>query len=641
MDFLRRCSRLTRFEEELVAQSRRVVEGAFALGERISLQVSRATGDAVVDRYQSIFSPTSPSHSSSLATSQDDEALASSALLQEQHTCEETSETQGPEQTQTFPSDLVPVSLSSALPGLAGALPSVPPLSSSQDSDCSPHLAKQQTLREDTSDAQGPVQKHTAFDDAVPASLDYELVSSELRASDTLSSPLRERALCGATEGALPVVGGENFEGKEGSGSGWTQEVLLAAPSRAACGAERLEGAKVDQRDGAAGALVSGSTILDLDAHCMTKIFSRLGNSSLRACSLVCRQWLDASNYARNTLTLQGQPRIAFLPRMLSRFSDLRFVQLMDSGKGSELQGTVPICLSDALLALLAQSCPHLFRLTLVRCGVVSDAGLATVLRCCPELRTLRMDHCEGFSGAAFEGVQCALEQLNLHYCSGLTDAGVGAVASACPTLREFTVRMEGQVAALAAGFENVALLCPSLEKLTAIACGITDTTLRRFAGNCPLLSDIRIASEPGITDGGIVILRCRLARLDHLTLVNNRHLWQVPRSGRMQLKDLGVGNLDRATDQMLQRISEEKSLEALRIVSCPALTDATVRKIMFGCCQLDRLLIADCELVTSEILKAYIESGSKARVEIRGCKGVKREMLPKEVRLSGKIVIG
>ena len=120
------------------------MEGAFALGERISLQVSRATGDAVVDRYQSIFSPASPSQSPSLATSQDDESLASSALLQEQHTCEETAETQGPEQTQTSPSDLVPVSSTLALPGLAGALPSTPPLSSSQD--CSPRLAEQQTV---------------------------------------------------------------------------------------------------------------------------------------------------------------------------------------------------------------------------------------------------------------------------------------------------------------------------------------------------------------------------------------------------------------------------------------------------------------------------------------------------------------
>lgn len=90
----------------------------------------------------------------------------------------------------------------------------------------------------------------------------------------------------------------------------------------------------------------------------------------------------------------------------------------------------------------------------------------------------------------------------------------------------------------------------------------------------------------------------------------------------------------------MLQQISEEQSLEELRIVGCPALTDATVRKILFGCHHLRSLLIADCELVTLEFLKAYAESGSKAKVELKGCKGVKEKILPEEVRLLGKVVI-
>lgn len=89
----------------------------------------------------------------------------------------------------------------------------------------------------------------------------------------------------------------------------------------------------------------------------------------------------------------------------------------------------------------------------------------------------------------------------------------------------------------------------------------------------------------------------------------------------------------------MLQQISEEQSLEELRIVSCPALTDATVRKILFGCRHLRHLLIADCELLTLEILKAHAESGSKAKIEVRGCKGVQEKMLPEEMRLSGNVV--
>lgn len=236
------------------------MEGAFALGERFSFQVSRATGDAVVDRYESIFSPPPLSQSLSLATSQDVEALASSALLKEQHTCEVTSdESQGPEQTQDDFSDLVPNSSSSAPSGLAAGLPSTPPLSSSQDiSAHSSQVAKQQILREDTLDAQELEQKHDASEDAVSAALDYELVSSVLLASDDMSSLLYERGLCGGVEGALPVGGGGRSEGEEVSGRGGSQELFWAEPSKAACRVEDLEEGEINNGEGIGDATFRG-----------------------------------------------------------------------------------------------------------------------------------------------------------------------------------------------------------------------------------------------------------------------------------------------------------------------------------------------------------------------------------------------
>lgn len=43
---------------------------------------------------------------------------------------------------------------------------------------------------------------------------------------------------------------------------------------------------------------------------------------------------------------------------------------------------------------------------------------------------------------------------------------------------------------------------------------------------------------------------------------------------------------------------------------------------------------------MTSEVFTAYQESGSKARLTVEGCKGVRAEMMPVELRLSGKVAV-
>lgn len=114
---------------------------------------------------------------------------------------------------------------------------------------------------------------------------------------------------------------------------------------------------------------------------------SFLGNASLKACSLVCREWLDVSNNTRDYLTLRGGLHVARLPKLVARFPDLRFVMLKDlAGSSGEGQGLVTASLDNASLQLLAQSCPRLVRLSLVHCGVVLDEGLAAVLTGCAEL---------------------------------------------------------------------------------------------------------------------------------------------------------------------------------------------------------------------------------------------------------------
>jgi hypothetical protein len=107
-----------------------------------------------------------------------------------------------------------------------------------------------------------------------------------------------------------------------------------------------------------------------------------------------------------------------------------------------------------------------------------------------------------------------------------------------------------------------------------------------------------------------------------------------------LRLKSLDIGCFSRTPNEMLRRLSKEVWLEDLQNIKCPALTDATVRKILFGCCRLTSFVIRDCELVTSKILTAYQESNSKARLIVEGCKGVLAERIPEGMWLFGKVAV-
>lgn len=88
-------------------------------------------------------------------------------------------------------------------------------------------------------------------------------------------------------------------------------------------------------------------------------------------------------------------------------------------------------------------------------------------------------------------------------------------------------------------------------------------------------------------------------------------------------MKALSLGWFAETMDSMLRRISEEVNLEELIIMSCPALTDATIEKILQGCVHLKRLGLCYNERLTPGILGAHAKYGSKALLEVRDCKGI------------------
>ncbi|GAQ86372.1 hypothetical protein KFL_002850160 [Klebsormidium nitens] len=405
MEFL---SRLTPFEE-LVWE---MVEGALALGERISLQASRATGDAAAGACEALFSPlceSAPlSQSSPLSSSQDVEVLASSALSQEQHTCEATLETQGPEHTQDISSGLVPESSFLAF-GLACCASQSPASSSSQDGDLA--FARSPPLLTHTSSSgeaylmQGPEQTQDGSDKSVPALEKDELLFPQLLASAELPTQLCERGLCGATEGALPAGGERVSEEEEGAGSGRSQSLVLAEPSGGACHFERLD---------------RGLHILDVTpAVCLDDTFMRhvaqlapLENLHIQGCDGLTETGLVA--------VLRGCPALRTL--ILEQCGGLC---------GRAFEG-IPCRLEELALEF---------------CGGTTNEALFWVAEACPGLVTLsvKTGSKDASLGVGLEMLaqRCkGLTKLVLHAC-GVTDETLLAFAVGCPGLSSLELHCE------------------------------------------------------------------------------------------------------------------------------------------------------------------------------------------------------
>lgn len=105
-------------------------------------------------------------------------------------------------------------------------------------------------------------------------------------------------------------------------------------------------------------------------------------------------------------------------------------------------------------------------------------------------------------------------------------------------------------------------------------------------------------------------------------------------------LKALCVGISGLAPDEVLERISEEPSLKELHLVSSSNLTDARLKKLFMNCRNLQIFLLGCCDLLTINIFKDYVDSSSQATLAVRYCKGIRPEMLPEDLRLTGRVTV-
>ncbi|GAQ84089.1 F-box/RNI-like superfamily protein [Klebsormidium nitens] len=424
-------------------------------------------------------------------------------------------------------------------------------------------------------DADGE-QNHAQSDASAlePLSLNSDAKSQE----GELQLTLCEQGLCARWE-ALPQRGEQ-----EGGTLTFCLEEGLAG-RRKALPRDEEEGSQLVGPEIAELLLARGAaSIAQLDGGCLVKIFSHVDNKTLRACSLVCREWLEVSSFARTLMSLQEGPQITALPTLVARFSRLEtlhvqgpeilpawMLPLENPASGllaAEQAAIVP--LDDSALEIIARGCPRLNKLHFDWCGGISDAGLAVILRGCSGLTDLSLEGCGGITGAAFSGLACGLQKLDLASCDALTNEGLLAAATACPGLRSLCVSSTPQVPSLANGLEEAARARPELQTLWVHACDVTDVTLRSIAASCPSLSKVAVSCERAVTDGGLAGFLAALPELESLTLQNLRGVLGIPRiSGYKHLKTLSLEYWWDMPDLVLREVSKETTLEKLCIVSC------------------------------------------------------------------------
>ncbi|GAQ89345.1 F-box/RNI-like superfamily protein [Klebsormidium nitens] len=479
-------------------------------------------------------------------------------------------------------------------------------------------------------DADGE-QNHAQSDASAlePLSLNSDAKSQE----GELQLTLCEQGLCGRGE-ALPQRGERERERLD-----FCLEEGLAGREEAL--PKDGEGSQWVGREVADLSLARGAaSIAQLDGGCLVKILSHVDNKTLQACSLVCREWLEVSSFARTLMSLQEGPQITALPSLVARFSRLQSLHIQGpktetipawflpedyvapEQPRTDLANIVP--LNDFGMDIIARGCRGLCKLELEWCSGFSDVGLAAVLRGCSELLDLSLAYCGGFSGeGAFAGVSCRLEKLVLDACDKLTNEGLLAAAVACPQLRDLSVLMDKENDALAVGLEGAARSCRGLHALMIHACGISDATLRAVAVSCPQLQQVTVTCEPAVTHTGLTAFFERLPKLEELTLQNMEGLVHLPRfrAGRC-LKKLRLGIFWDVPDEVLREVSEETNLEELLLISCHQLTDVTVDMIFAGCKRLKRLVLYDNELVSTESIAALHKSGRKVKLVVGECPG-------------------
>mmetsp|Transcript_13280 Transcript_13280/g.35591 ORF Transcript_13280/g.35591 Transcript_13280/m.35591 type:complete len:375 (-) Transcript_13280:69-1193(-) len=143
--------------------------------------------------------------------------------------------------------------------------------------------------------------------------------------------------------------------------------------------------------------------------------------------------------------------------------------------------------MADAGLTVVAQHCPRLRHLNVMRCAKISDLGLEAFVLHCPGLQYLDASH-ETEEDVCTEGA-CARHYFPARM-KNITNAGLEALAN-CHRLQHLNVSC---CVITDAGLKVVAQHCPRLQHVNMSCClGITEASLEALARHCPEVRHLNV----------------------------------------------------------------------------------------------------------------------------------------------------
>eukprot|EP00899_Mesostigma_viride_P023234 jgi/Mesvir1/4095/Mv16057-RA.1 len=175
--------------------------------------------------------------------------------------------------------------------------------------------------------------------------------------------------------------------------------------------------------------------------------------------------------------------------------------------------------ISDTSIALLADNCPLLEKLSLKECPGVTDASISKIAAQCKQLRHLNLRGCAGVTDTSMKILAQEnpdLRHLKVKHCRDVTDASVREIATRCPLL--LSLNLAGCAAVSDDSITAVAENCPALQRLDLEGCaGVTDGSIQFVGVGLPLLESLVVEGCPLVTDDSVVLTACILTRLKHL----------------------------------------------------------------------------------------------------------------------------
>ncbi|XP_050365290.1 F-box protein At3g58530-like [Argentina anserina] len=317
-----------------------------------------------------------------------------------------------------------------------------------------------------------------------------------------------------------------------------------------------------------------------------------------KSASQVCKGWWLMESLTRSSLRLLN---LEHLPRLLARYPNIVTFQ-------------TPKGVSNADLALVAQSCPKLEAIKLEAISDIEEIGV----------RGIHL--LGGTGGAAAEDSGISVDELweKLRVVKQVGDEGLCALANGCPKLSKIVINRSG------AGLLGIiAMITSSAHNLTHLDLGecslVSDKALEAIGySSCPIrVLSLRLCSK--ITDAGLKFLAdgpcsktIQQLKLLGCTKITGAGVWHL--SKMHVLEELDLAMCIKVTDVGGVAISSIQNLKNLNLAGLHLLTEKTFVALAKNCINLEELRVSNGRGTATASIDAFLGHKCLRSLNLAGC---------------------